>query len=244
MPVEESANMLILTAAVSTMERNAQYAEKHWKTLTTWANYLLQKGFDPENQNCTDNFSGVLAHNTNLSIKAILGIASYGRLADMLGKNEIAQMYTTKAREMAQEWMKMADDGDHYRLTFDQPGTWSQKYNLVWDKIMKMNIFPHEVAEKEVAYYLNKQLNYGLPLDSRHLYTKADWVVWSATLSPNLETFQQFIHPLYAFVNETVDRVPMSDWYWTDKPEHVNFQARSVVGGFYIKMVEDKLINK
>lgn len=244
MPVEESANMLILTAAVSTMERNAQYAEKHWRTLTTWANYLLQKGFDPENQKCTDNFSGFLAHNTNLSIKAILGIASYGRLADMLGKNEIAQMYTTKAREMAQEWMKMADDGDHYRLAFDQPGTWSQKYNLVWDKIMKMNIFPHEVAEKEVAYYLNKQLRYGLPLDSRHQYTKADWVVWSATLSPNRENFQQFIQPLYAFVNETVDRVPMSDWYWTDKPKHVNFQARSVVGGFYIKMVEDKLINK
>ncbi|MDR0573541.1 MAG: DUF4965 domain-containing protein [Tannerella sp.] len=242
MPVEESANMLIMTAAISTIERNAMYAEKHWKSLTLWADYLLKNGFDPENQNFTDIFSGMLAHNTNLSIKAILGIASYGRLADMLGKNDIAQRYTSKARAMAQTWMKLADDGDHYRLAFDQPGTWSQKYNLVWDKIIKMNIFPHEVAEKEVAYYLSKQLKYGLPLDSRRQYTKADWIVWSATLSPNVETFQQFISSLYAFVNETTDRIPMSDWYWTDKPEHAGFQARSVVGGFYIKMLENKLI--
>lgn len=241
MPVEESANMLILTAAICTMDGDASYAEKHWEVLTKWAKYLERKGLDPENQRYTDVFAGFSAHNTNLSVKAIIAIASYGRLADMLGKNELSQKYSTLARNMAQEWIKMADDGDHYRLTFDQPGTWSQKYNLVWDKVMKMNIFPHEVSEKEVIFYLGQQKRYGLPLDSRHLYTKADWIVWSATLSPNKETFELFIDPLYDFVNETVDRVPMSDWYWTDRPNHVGFRARPVVGGFYIKMMEDKL---
>jgi hypothetical protein len=109
---------------------------------------------------------------------------------------------------------------------------------------MRMNIFPHEVSEKEVAFYLGQQKEYGLPLDSRHKYTKADWIVWSATLSPNTESFQLFIDPLYAFVNETVDRVPMSDWYWTGRPVHAGFQARPVVGGFFIKMVEDKLVSE
>ena len=244
LPVEESGNMLILLAAIATMDGNAVYAEQHWETISGWADFLLEKGFDPENQRNTDMFTGYSAHNTNLSIKAILGLASYGRLADMLGKNEVARKYTNEARAMALEWVRMANDGDHYRFAFDQPGTWGQKYNLVWDKILKINVFPHEIPEQEVAYYLTKQNLYGLPLDSREAYTKSDWIVWSATLSPNKEMFQQFIFPLYRFVNKTTDRVPMSDWYWTDRPQRVAFQGRSVVGGYFIKMVEDKLVNR
>ena len=244
LPVEESGNMLILSAAIATMEGNAKYAEKHWKTLSKWADFLVEKGFDPDYQENTDVFTGSSAHNANLSIKAIQGIASYGRLADMLGYNEISQKYTSLARTLALEWVKKTDDGDHFRFAFDQPGPWSQKYNLVWDKILKINVFPHEVPEKEVAFYLTKQNKYGLPLDSRSQYTKADWIVWSATLARSTADFQQFVSPLYRFVNETTDRIPMSDWYWTDRPEHVAFSARSVLGGFYIKMLEDKLISK
>lgn len=244
MPVEESGNMLILTAAIATMEGNAQYAEKHWAVLSQWADYLLNEGFDPENQSNTDCFTAPSAHNANLSIKAILGIASYARLADMLGKNKIAKKYSAEARSLALKWTKLANDGDHYRFAFDQPDTWSQKYNLAWDKIMKIDVFPHEIREKEVKYYLAQQKKYGLPLDSRHSYTKADWIVWSATLSPNVETFRQFIAPLHKYVNETPVRVPMSDWYWTEDARIVGFQARPVVGGFYIKMMEDKLVNQ
>ncbi|MDR0728803.1 MAG: DUF4965 domain-containing protein [Prevotellaceae bacterium] len=238
MPVEESGNMLIVTAAIAQREGNARYAEKHWDILTTWVNYLVEKGLDPENQLCTDDFAGHFAHNANLSIKAILGIASYGRLAAMLGKHNIAETYTAKAKTMAAEWLRMADDGDHYRLTFDQPHTWSQKYNLVWNKLLKLDIFPDEVAQKEIPYYLTKQNTYGLPLDNRETYTKADWIIWTATLADDKETFEQFIRPLYAFANETTDRVPLTDWYYTDRPEQRGFQARAVVGGFFIKLLE------
>jgi len=244
LPVEESGNMLILATAIATKEGNALYADRHWNALSQWADFLVAKGFDPDYQDNTDVFAGSSAHNANLSIKAILGIASYGRLADMLGKNEVAQKYTALARKMALEWVKRADDGNHYRFAFDQPGTWSQKYNLVWDKIMRINAFPHEVPEKEIAFYLTIQNKYGLPLDSNHQYTKADWIVWSATLARNKADFQQLISPLYRFVNETVDRIPMSDWYWTDRPEHVAFRARSVLGGFFIKMMEDELASQ
>ena len=242
MPVEESGNVLIVMAAIATMDGNAKYAEKHWETLTTWVNYLVEKGLDPENQLCTDDFAGHFAHNANLSIKAILGIASYGRLAEMLGKADMAQKYTAIAREMALKWLAMADDGDHYRLTFDQTGTWSQKYNLVWDKLLKLNIFPQEIIEKEIPYYLTKQNTYGLPLDNRQTYTKADWIVWTATLAPDKATFEQFIAPLHLFMNETVSRVPMTDWYWTDRPEQRGFQARSVVGGYFIKILEKEIM--
>jgi hypothetical protein len=237
MPVEEAGNMLILTAAIAKVEDNAKYAEKHWDALTVWTDYLVEKGLDPENQLCTDDFAGHFAHNVNLSAKAITGIASYGYLAGKLGKKDVAEKYTSKAREMALEWVKMADDGDHFRLTFDQPGTWSQKYNIVWDKIIGLDVFPKTVVEKEIPYYLTKQNVYGLPLDNRRNYTKADWIVWTATLAEDAETFGKFISPLYKFMNETVDRVPMSDWYNTDNKRHVGFRARAVVGGYYIKML-------
>lgn len=241
MPVEEAGNMLVITAAVAAVEGNAKYAEKHWNVLTTWTDYLVENGQDPENQLCTDDFAGHFAHNTNLSIKAIMGVTSYAYLAEMLGKKNIAAQYYAKAKHMALEWEKMANDGDHYRLTFDKPGTWSQKYNLVWDKLLKTNIFPDKIAEKELKYYLTKQNKYGLPLDNRETYTKTDWIMWTATLANDKATFEKFIQPVYLFTNETTDRIPMSDWVFTDKPNQRGFQARSVVGGYFIKMLENKL---
>lgn len=184
MPIEESGNILILCGALAAVEGNANYAEKHWNVLSTWADYLAQNGLDPENQLCTDDFAGHFAHNANLSIKAILGIASYARLAEMLGKKSVAEKYFAKAREMAAKWEKIADDGDHYRLTFDKPGTWSQKYNLVWDKLLGYNIFSPVIMSKEIPYYLSKQNEYGLPLDNRETYSKTDWIMWTATMAP------------------------------------------------------------
>ena len=244
MPVEECGNMLLMIAALAKIEGNADYALKHWSLMQTWSGYLKEKGLDPENQLCTDDFMGHLAHNANLSIKAILGIAAYGLLCGLAGKEAEAAEQRKLAQELAKKWTTMAADTGHYRLAFDKAGTWSQKYNLVWDKLLGLNIFPAEVARTEVAFYVKNQQPYGLPLDSRAALCKNDWSVWSATMAESRADFEAIIAPLYRFADETTSRIALTDCYWCDRGVVRNFQARSVVGGFLIKLLADENVWK
>ena len=237
MPVEESGDILLLVAATEHAEGNVAFARRYWPLLTKWAEYLKVKGLDPANQLCTDDFAGHLAHNANLSLKAIEALGAYGQLAEKLNHPQTARQYQSLAHSMAAQWVKMAADGDHYRLAFDKPGTWSQKYNLVWDRILGLNLFPASVSAREIAFYKKHLHRYGLPLDDRATYTKLDWELWTATLTSNPGDFQMFVHPVYEFLNNTPDRVPMTDWYDTITARQIHFQARSVVGGVYIKML-------
>lgn len=240
MPVEESGNMLIVLAALAKAEGTAEFSAKYWPVLEKWADYLQAKGFDPENQLCTDDFAGHLAHNVNLSAKAICGLGAFSQLAAMLGHDEQARRYMKLAKELAAQWVKEAADGDHTKLAFDRPGTWSQKYNLVWDKILSMNLFPEEVFRKEMDYYKRVSNKYGLPLDNRKDYTKLDWILWSATMTGNRADFDALVEPVHLFLNETSSRVPMNDWYDTKTAKMVGFRARSVVGGVFLAMLYDR----
>jgi hypothetical protein len=244
MPVEESGNMLLMVAGIAVAEGNASFAARYWSVLSRWAEYLKEKGLDPENQLCTDDFAGHLAHNVNLSAKAILALGAHAKLCAMLGKKDEASTFRKLADSYAARWQTMADDGDHSRLAFDKPGTWSQKYNLIWDRLLDLHIFPVEVARKEVAYYLTRQNAFGLPLDNRKAYTKLDWVVWSASLAESKKDFEALLDPVLRFVNSTPDRVPLTDWYWTTDAKKVGFQARSVVGGVFVKLLMDAEVSR
>ncbi len=237
MPVEECGNLLLLMGAIAKMEGNAEFAGLYWTQLTQWAEYLQARGFDPENQLCTDDFAGHLAHNVNLSAKAICALGAYAQLCQMRGDEQRAAEYQELAKKFAARWIQEADDGDHFRLAFDRAGTWSQKYNLVWDRILGLGLFPDAVRDKEMQYYRKVQNRYGLPLDNRQDYTKLDWILWTATLTQDREDFAALVDPVVRFLNETPDRVPMTDWYFTSDARRRGFTARPVVGGVFLQLL-------
>ena len=113
-PWRESGNMLLLCDAVSQIDGNTGFVDTWWPQLTQWAKFLEQYGLDPENQLCTDDFMGHLAHNANLSIKAILALAAYGDMCKLHGDEAGAARYAGLAREDAAHWIKAADAGGSF----------------------------------------------------------------------------------------------------------------------------------
>ena len=165
MPVEESANMLIMTASyllrVSRSEASA-YATQHYKILRQWATYLTSdngsgsgnsNALDPLFQNQTDDFSGFIGHSVNLALKGILGVGAMSVIAGFAGQTTDQQTYGALARQYIQQWADMAQDPSqaHLMLTYTEgaqggngatngAGTWSLKYNAYPDKLLGLNL--------------------------------------------------------------------------------------------------------
>jgi len=238
MPVEECGNMLILAAAISKIDGNTKFAQLYWDQLTLWAQYLRDKGLDPGNQLCTADMFGEMAHNADLSLKAIIGLGGYALMADMLNKKEDADAYWKVAKEYAAKWQVMAKDEKwNTRLAFDQPDTWGMKHNLVWDRVLGMKLFPDSLADGEVKTYYLQSNTYGFPNDNRTQTCLIDWALWSACLARNKQDFSVLFSPFYKYANETPSRVPLSDWFYTTDGKQRGFQNRSVVGGIFIRFL-------
>lgn len=241
MPVEECGNMLLICAAIAVAKGGFEFGDAEWELLKNWRDYLIEYGADPGEQLCTDDFAGHLAHNCNLSVKAIMGIAAYAILCNMRGNFKDAETYIDIARSMAKDWIKRADNGDGtYRLVFDKEDTFSMKYNAIWDMLFGTNIFPKDTFKKELKSYVEKRINrYGMPLDNRNDYTKSDWILWVATMMESKEDFEKMIVPLWRAYDETRFRWAMCDLYFTSTADHKEFENRTVQGGLFMKLLAD-----
>lgn len=234
-----------MLAAEARAEGNARFAVKHWPLVQKWAEYLRDNGLDPVNQLTTDDDMPREGHYVNLSAKAICALGAFAQLGEMAGYKDEARNYREIAKDYAQRWVKMADDGDHFRMVFNQPGTWSLKYNLVWDRTLNLNLFPPEAVRKEFAFYKTKLEPYGIPMDARVPYTRFNWTAWAACLAEDPEDFEAIIAALYAYVDTTPSRRPLPDRHYTSKPYMVkegreNRIARSVVGAVFLRALQDR----
>ncbi len=241
MPVEECGNMLITEANVALATGSADFANEHIDLLEKWSRYLIEYGADPGHQLCTDDFAGHLAHNCNLSLKAIMGLQGMSIIQNMLGDTDKSAFYRSEAEKMTAIWMKTAVNTDGTtRLAFDRPDTYSMKYNMVWDKVWGSSLFTQEFMDAEIADNMKHFNKYGMPLDSRADYTKSDWLVWTASMASSDKVFADYISPLWKAYNESPSRVPLSDWYDTVSGQWVSFRHRTVQGGLFIRMLMKK----
>lgn len=229
MPVEECGNMLIMLEAGRAFGADPALAKQYRTLLDTWVQYLVKYGEDPNEQLCTDDFAGHLAHNVNLAAKAIVGVACYARLTG-------EEAYAKQAKAMAGHLLEKIGDKGNTPLTLDGQG-WSMKYNLLWDKVLGLGLMPESFYAAETASYLPRINTYGLPLDSRADYTKSDWICWTARMADDAAVRTALIAPIAKELRETTSRVPFSDWYDTKTGRYVAFIARSVQGGIFALML-------
>ncbi|WP_432824483.1 glutaminase domain-containing protein [Dactylosporangium sp. CA-092794] len=235
MPVEESANMLVMVAALlrrMPADRASAYASAHYAKLKQWADYLVANLPDPGNQNQTDDFTGFIAHSVNLALKGIVGIGAMDAIARRAGQGT---SYAATARSYIAQWASMAQNSGngHLKLTYDgADSTWSLKYNGFADRLTATNLVPAAIAAEEAAWYLQNVHAYGVPLDPRHTYTKVDWELWTAAfLTGQAAARDTLIGKAYTYANTTASRVPFSDWHDTDSGNQTGFAARPVMGG-------------
>ena len=256
MPIEESGNMIIMAAAIAKAEGNADFAAKYWNLFSSWALYLKQSGYDPGLQLSTNDFLGFMAHNANLSVKAIVAMGAYAMLCRMRSQEEQAggnqaaatallteaNEYQATAKEWVKSWMAVDNDGTHYRMAFDQPGTWSMLYNLQWDQALGLGLFPISVRKEESAFYATQLNQWGLPDRSTVTQTKTDFEIWTATMC-STPVFNAIIDDIYNFMDQSSGRVPMTDQYDTIAGWS-GMHARPVVGATFMPMLNNMAIWK
>ena len=131
-------------------------------------------------------------------------------LAAMNGMKDVARKYRAIAAGFTAQIFGKARDGDGTRLAYDQPGTWSLKYNLVWDRLLDFGLVPEAERRREVAFYRTKAERYGVPLDNRSTLTKPEWMLWAASLVSDRRAFGDFVDRIVRYADKTPSRVPLS----------------------------------
>ncbi|TVY53517.1 Glutaminase A [Lachnellula cervina] len=240
-PLEECGNMLIMTLAYSQRAQDKAYLQQHYKILKQWTQYLIQEALIPADQISTDDFAGSLANQTNLALKGIIGIEAMAVIANMTGNTADGANYTNIAHDYINKWQVygIAQDATppHTTLGYGLNDTHGLLYNLYGDQELGLKLVPQKVYDMQSAFYPTVADTYGVPLDTRHNYTKSDWEMFTAAIASD-GTKAMFIKKLASWINDTPTNRPETDLYsatsgdWPGEGAGT-FTARPVVGGHF-----------
>ncbi|PSK33961.1 transketolase [Elsinoe australis] len=236
-PLEECGNMIIMSLAYTQRTNDVAWLQSHYTILKQWAGFLIDEALIPADQISTDDFAGSLANQTNLALKGIIGIQAMSTIANLTSNPTDAANYTSIATSYINQWLTLSASNTtppHTTLNYGNSSSYNLLYNLYASRLLSQGDFvPQQIYDQQSAFYPTVALEYGVPLDTRHTYTKLDWETWVAAIA-STETRDLFLSKIVTWINQTPTGYPLTDLYETisgDYPAGINFIARPVVGG-------------
>ncbi|KAJ5894924.1 hypothetical protein N7495_006615 [Penicillium taxi] len=234
MPIEESGNLILLTYAYQKASGNTDLSTTYASQLKQYAEYLYEHGLYPSSQLSLNDALGALANQTNLAVKAVVGLASYDALFD-------ETTYTTTAKEWGTKiWTdRLGTDanGTHFLIQYDT-NPWFLVFNHYADKLFDLNVFPTAVYTATTKFYPTVRETAGVPLDGSLGWGQTNWQSFvAATVTGNARDI--FINDLHAYISNGLSTAPFSDRYWvTSGSGHTagqsyDFRARPAVGSHF-----------
>ncbi|KAI5922664.1 glutaminase GtaA [Camillea tinctor] len=241
-PLEECGNMIIMALAYAQRTSDAEsYLNQHYTILKQWAGYLVDEALIPADQISTDDFAGSLANQTNLAIKGIIGLRAMAEISQLTGHTDDATSYGNTATDYITQWqgygINAAASPPHTTLSYNDPSSHGLLYNLYANSLLGFgtDFVPESVYDMQSNFYPTVALEYGVPLDTRHNYTKTDWMLWCAAIA-SADTRAVFIDRIANWINETPTNRALTDLYDAatgNYPDGILFTARPVVGGHF-----------
>lgn len=238
-PVEDIGNMLIMLTALAKWQGNAKFAESWWTTVSKWTAYLIANGLDSENTLSAREF-GLHSCHADQVLQAIIGIGGYARLCELAGKREEAAKHRTIARDFASKWTEMAKEDGRAREFYHPPMWWGLKHNLIWDRVLGLNLIPESVGDQEIEWMLKVQSDpYGPPINTGTESGLIDWSLWGIASARDRKDFESLLKPIFRYAHETPTRAPLAEWFDTAKGTQRGDKASPAVGGIFIKLLSD-----
>ncbi|TKA81082.1 hypothetical protein B0A55_02543 [Friedmanniomyces simplex] len=222
-PLEECGNMLIMTLAYAQRSGDTGFLSQHYNTLSQWTNYLVEDSLIPANQISTDDFAGSLANQTNLALKGMIGIQAMAVIANMTGHASDGANFSSIAADYITQWQTLgvAHDANppHTTLAYGMNDTHGLLYNLYADALLQTKLVPKEIYQMQSDFYPTVANTYGVPLDTRHAYSKNDWEMFCAAIA-TANTSNLFISDIANFINKTPSNGPVTDLYDTNTGDY------------------------
>ncbi|OTA98748.1 hypothetical protein M426DRAFT_69183 [Hypoxylon sp. CI-4A] len=240
-PLEECGNMIIMALAYAQRADDNDYLTQHYSILKQWAGYLVDEALIPADQISTDDFAGSLANQTNLAIKGIIGLRAMSEIARLTGNSDDEKTYGDTATSYIAQWqtygINSAADPPHATLSYGEDDSHGLLYNLYANSLLGFgtDFVPQSVYDMQSNFYPTVALEYGVPLDTRHTYTKSDWQLWCAAIT-DTETRDTFLRLIAGWIDSTPTNLALTDLYDAasgDYPSGLQFTARPVVGGHF-----------
>jgi len=234
MPIEESGNVMFLAYAYQKATGNTDFATTYSTQLKKYANYLQDNGLYPASQLSLNDALGPLANQTNLAVKAAVGLATYGALSGDTS-------YTTVGKEWGDKiWTdRLGTDPDGTRFLIQYGITpWFLVYNHYPDLLFGLNVFPDEAYNATSEFYPTVRGTAGVPLDGSLGWGQTNWQAFAAATVSG-DTREIFISDLHTYMANGLNTAPFSDRYWVEASgsyfagESYSFRARPTLGSHF-----------